>query len=606
MSSSEYGLKVKHCRDGAASMTFVKSIAEKIDDSLDASGNNVYHKLISKPEKDILLIFNMGQPCTDLRLPIGDLLSSKVITKSADKIGHMGKGSFAAVWNLAPDNMLLCSTNTVRRTELSFNSGQYLRKIDEVEKNKGNMVGPELNPSNFYTNGFMSEDTSRLLKSFVSEIDNSSMKAALTRIADGTTMDYFLIALEFPKDHRLFRKISSQFTRAMSSYKLYYSRILRSRNDSSIVFEDSRLKPDTISPSIKVDSTNSVDLFAGETCLNADVEVRNTFIEKNDNGTIHKVIDQVVFKVTWSVDGHPEKLVRFITNRPTNKKIKDSAQVLIKEPSNWAKLNILGSGLSAKLTCLSKNQDDIQLSQISGEYDKCEMMRGISVFWNDRQLGPPWWKDSWGALRNTGPIRAALFMNSNKELIKVANLQTDKSAINLSEAHPCISLLLDELMGYAKTFGSNYKTAEQKADDMWKPSITPQSAFPYLLGKGNGKKPSKPNQVALGTTTPVLPRVAIQGNPIVSTTVPVTEITAAVTQVAGHTRETPKSRADIVRMLKALAEKLDELELVSIANTDRFDLLISETSNDTENGLVNVWKSTRDLIDWVEENIVLE
>jgi len=584
MSSSEYGQKVKHCRGGASGMTFGKSIGEKNDDAFDASGNNVYHKLISRADKEVLLIFNLGERCSDLKLPIGH--ANDVRTKSEDKIGHMGKGSFAALWFFEPENMTLCSRNTDnRRTELSFESGRYLRKIDDVERNKGNMVGPELIASEFYTNGFMSEDTSRLLKSYVPEIDNHSMKLAMTAIADDSQMEYFLITLEFPKGHRLFGKISSQYKSFMPSYKLYYSRILNSRQGSSIVFEDTRVRPDALAPCIQVDSTNAVDLFAGADCLNAKVEIRNTFIEKNDKGTIRKVIDQVVFKVTYSVDGHPETLTRFITNRPLNKKFK-GAQVLDKEPPGWPRLNILGSGLSAKLTCLSKKEDDIQLSQISGEYDKCEMLRGVAVFWNDRQLGPSWWnEDSWGARRNAGPIRAALFMNSDKNLIKMANVQTDKGAINLSDANPCITLLLDELMGFAKTFSSNYKTDAQKNDDTWKPSITPQLSFPFLRGKGYGRKPSK--QAFLGTNIPA--------NTVIATH----QIPAAVIQVAGHTRETPKSMADQLKELKVLLETIDSRGLANIPDMTGLNDLIEDANNEIEVGLVNTWKGTRDLTEWI-------
>lgn len=592
MSSSAYSLKVKQSRNGAGGMTFVKSIGEKNDDALDASGNNIYYKIISRPDKQILLMFNLGDRCTDLVLPIGDYTSASdpVITKPMDKIGHMGKGSSAALWFFEPEIITICSRNTEdKKTELSFKSGQYLRKIDEVERNKGNMVGPELNPCKFYTNGFMSEDTTLVLKSYIDDINNDSMKLAMNAILDGSQMDYFLIALDFPKDHRLFGKMSSEFKIAMPYYRLYYSRILSSRQGSSIVFEDMHVKPGTVPSCIQVDSTNVVDLFNGVTCLNADIEVRNNFIEKNDRGVIHKVIDQVVFKVKYSVDGHPETLIRFITNRPLKKKFKD-AQVLDKEPPGWSRLNVIGSGLSAKLTCLSKQQDDIQLSQIGGEHDKCEMLRGVSVFWNDRQLGPAFWNEnSWGAPRNAGPIRAALFMKPSLELVNMANLQGDKGVINLLGANPCIILLLDELMGYAKTFSSNYKTDAQKNDDTWKPTITPHSAFPHLLGKGYGTKPSK--QAILGRTAPP------------NTVIVTPQIPAPVIQVAGHTRETGKSRLDVLNAYKKLAETFDTLGLISITNTDGFDFLIDDASNQIETGLVNIWRIVRDANEWIEENI---
>lgn len=561
-------LGASNARNGSENMTPGKGIGEKADDAFDANGNPRV-KVTRTDDKVTLSMFNTGESCQNL-LSVLRMTDGKtpLVRKKQDKIGLKNKGSFATICCLEPDTVTICSNDLAGNpTELKFRSGEYFKTLDVKGDELMDYVSKDRKIAPYITISRRTPETEADIRdNLLSKVKDDQMKAEITSILYNTAPHYFFMHLTFNKNHRLYGTLDKTIAEYIPSMNLYHGQILKARSGSSITFENSDKVVTTL------DASTAVDYTFGSQKIIANVEIRNR--------VVNNINLEDVFKVDLSVDGTVRRPADtfYITNKPTNDTFKGS-QHLYEKPAQWDTMTPVGT-FPAHLAFLNKDEDIRQQNAIGGEYKKdSDRLRGVLVEWNKRALGQPWWpsKNSlWGSKSNAGPLRIKLSIENNRAIIEMLNVQTDKGNVDLSEAHPCMLRLLDHFMYLAKNFSSTKKGADAKRPEVrntWKPVFT-LDHLSTIMKKG----------------TPV--------NTVVGT-----EITAGITQVAGHTRQTPKSRLDVLNAFKTLAETFDALGLISMSNTDGFDLLIDEASNQNEIGLVNIWKSLRDADEWIEENI---
>lgn len=560
-------LGVSNARNGSENMTPGKGIGEKADDAFDANGNPRF-KVTRTDDKVTLSMFNTGESCQNL-LSVLRMTDGKtpLIRKKQDKIGLKNKGSFATICCLEPDTVTICSNDLARNpTELNFRSGEYFKTLDVKGDELMDYVSKDRSIASFITISRRTPETEADIRDSLSKVKDDEMKAEITSILDNSAPHYFFMHLTFSKNHRLYGTLDKIIAEYIPSMNLYHGDILKARPGSSISFENSDKVLTTL------DASTAVDYTFGSQKIVAAVEIRSNIV--------NNIRLEDVFKVDLSVDGLVQRPTDtfYITNKPTNDTFKGS-QHLYEKPRQWDTMTQIGI-FPAHMAFLNKDEDIMQQNAICGEYKKdSDRLRGVLVKWNKRALGQPWWpsKNSlWGSKSNAGPLRIELLIENNRAIIEMLNIQTDKGNVNLSEAHPCMLRLLDHFMYLAKNFSSTKKGADAKRPEVrntWKPVFT-LDHLSTIMKKG------------------------IPVNTVVGT-----EITAGVTQVAGHTRETGKSRLDVLNAYKAFIETCDGLGLISIDNTDGFDELIDDATNQIESGLVNIWKSLRAADEWIEENI---
>ena len=564
----EPSLSVSNARKGSENMTVGKGIGEKGDNAFDAHGNPRF-KVTHTDEQERLIIYNMGESCRNLlsvlRLTDG---TTTIVRKKQDKIGLKSKGSFATTCCLEPNTYTICSNDTSGKpTELQFRVGDYLKTLDVKGDELMDYVSKDRNISKYITIKYRTPETEDDIRNnILPNIKDATMMAEINSILDNTAPHYFFSYYTFDKTHRLYGSLNQKIADYFPSMNLYHGEILKTRPGSSITFENSD-KVLTV-----LDASTAVDYTFGSQRIVANVEIRSNIV--------NNISLEDIFKVNLSVDDFVQRPTDmfYITNKPIHGNFKGS-QHLHDKPQQWDTMTHIGT-FPAYMAFLSKEEDIKQQNAIGGDYLKdSDRLRGVAVKWNKRILGQPYWpsKNSlWGSKNNAGPLRIEISVENNRLIIEMLNIQTDKGHVDLSEAHPCMLRLLEHFMYLASNFSSTKKGADAKRPEVrniWKPSFTPNH----------------------------LSTIMKKGAPV--NTIVATEITAGVTQVAGHNRETGKSRLDVLNAYKKLAETFDTLGLISITNTDGFDFLIDDASNQNETGLVNNWRSLRDANEWIEENI---
>jgi len=442
-----YALDVTHNLNGANGFTFAKSIGEKIDDSFDA-GSPPCFKTIHTSEMDHLMIWNYGENLTNLANMLG--LSEVIAKKPESKIGLKNSGSFAAIYHLAPNKLTLMSRNTEGKIiELVFRIGEYLELIKQCQDDNYN--DPRLLPNNFIESSKITEDTKLYIKNLIRYVKEKELNNGLENIFL-TSQSFVLLAFDFDKRHKYYNNLDTEMGKCFDSFALYHSKIITERN-SEIIYESSEDKLR------KITKKKAVDLMNGNDYLSANIEVRS-----NDTHTVLKVSLGLVTKIP-STD-----TFEFYISDKTHGTFKNSAPY--EKYPDWVNMSRKGS-FTLKMTQLSQNDDKNQKKLVGDDFSHTQDLRGIYISYNGRYLGKPYWPDSssklgWPAKQNMGPLRVDVSItNSHFIAEKLFHVQSDKSVIDLLEAHPVIIRLLDMIVGNTEKqlLQSTKKTAAQKDND---------------------------------------------------------------------------------------------------------------------------------------------
>jgi hypothetical protein len=120
-------------------------------------------------------------------------------------------------------------------------------------------------------------------------------------------------------------------------------------------------------------------------------------------------------------------------------------------------------------------------AKLGADFKSVQDTRGVFVSWNGRYLGLPYWNSKknsiWGSKQNCTPLRCDIVIeNSHFIAENICKIQSDKSQIDLDDAHPVLIRLMDCFVGNIvnKMIQSSLRTATQKADDNYKPIWTNQ------------------------------------------------------------------------------------------------------------------------------------
>ena len=451
-----YALDVKDGLHGANGMTFAKSIGERIDDSYDA-GSNPRYKVVNDGDDQYLLHWNTGENLPQLAKLLG--LSNTISKKAENKIGLKNKGTFAGVCNLGPDELYCISRNNEGKpNELSFKFGDF---VSTIEKCHDNYRDPKLITSNFIeSSNRISVDTSDLMKKLASMIKDEKLKKEVSSTITSPGPSSLMICMRFKKTHRLFNKLDYEMDQCFSSFNLYHGLLLKSGR-GNIVYEDAKGNKKELT------KDTAIDLMWGYSYILGNV-------------TVGIKDDEVVLKVDLSISDKPQEgtTTFYISNKPTDGRYKFS-QVFASYPK-WSKLTNKGT-FKIRFTSLSPNDDKLMKARLGEDFTSVNDLRGVFVNWNGRYLGLPYWntkKNSiWGSKQNCTPLRCDILIeNSHFIAENICKIQSDKSQIDLDDAHPVLMELMNCFVGNIvnKMIQSTKKTAAQKADEDYKPVWTNQ------------------------------------------------------------------------------------------------------------------------------------
>ena len=481
-----YALDVKDGLHGANGMTFAKSIGERIDDSYDA-GSNPRYKVVNDGDDQYLLHWNTGENLPQLAKLLG--LSNTISKKAENKIGLKNKGTFAGVCNLGPDELYCISRNNEGKpNELSFKFGDF---VSTIEKCHDNYRDPKLITSNFIeSSNRISVDTSDLMKKLASMIKDEKLKKEVSSTITSPGPSSLMICMRFKKTHRLFNKLDYEMDQCFSSFNLYHGLLLKSGR-GNIVYEDAKGNKKELT------KDTAIDLMWGYSYILGNV-------------TVGIKDDEVVLKVDLSISDKPQEgtTTFYISNKPTDGRYKFS-QVFASYPK-WSKLTNKGT-FKIRFTSLSPNDDKLMKARLGEDFTSVNDLRGVFVNWNGRYLGLPYWntkKNSiWGSKQNCTPLRCDILIeNSHFIAENICKIQSDKSQIDLDDAHPVLMELMNCFVGNIvnKMIQSNCKTKAQKEDDNYKPVWTNQ-VFHLIQ---HGKLPVPIPRPRPAVPAPVAPPVA--------------------------------------------------------------------------------------------------
>ena len=485
-----YALDVKDGLHGANGMTFAKSIGERIDDSYDA-GSNPRYKVINDGDDQYLLHWNTGENLPQLAKLLG--LSNTISKKAENKIGLKNKGTFAGVCNLGPDELYCISRNNEGKpNELSFKFGDF---VSTIEKCHDNYRDPKLITSNFIeSSNRISVDTSDLMKKLASMIKDEKLKKEVSSTITSPGPSSLMICMRFKKTHRLFNKLDYEMDQCFSSFNLYHGLLLKSGR-GNIVYEDAKGNKKELT------KDTAIDLMWGYSYILGNV-------------TVGIKDDEVVLKVDLSISDKPQEgtTTFYISNKPTDGRYKFS-QVFASYPK-WSKLTNKGT-FKIRFTSLSPNDDKLMKARLGEDFTSVNDLRGVFVNWNGRYLGLPYWntkKNSiWGSKQNCTPLRCDILIeNSHFIAENICKIQSDKSQIDLDDAHPVLMELMNCFVGNIvnKMIQSTKKTAAQKADEDYKPVWTNQVFHLIQHGELPVPIPRPRPAVPAPAPVPVAPPVA--------------------------------------------------------------------------------------------------
>ena len=466
-----FALDVKDCLFGANGMTFAKSIGERNDDSYDA-GSNPRYKVIENGDEQYLLLWNMGDNLHQLAKVLG--LSPVISKKSEEKIGLKNKGTFSTLCHLGSDGILILSRNAEGKPiELSLKFGEFVRMIEACHDN---YCDERLNLRNFMETSRITAETSDLIKKLIPNIKDKNLNKEISSMISPSGTSFMMICMTFNRGHRLFNKLDYEMDQCFSSFNLYHSFLLKTGR-GNIIYENAKGKMNELTKQTAIDLMWDSSYILG-------------------NVTVGMKDDEVVLKVDLSI---PDKLQEgtstfYITDKPTDRRFQFS-QVL-DSYTKWLKLTTKGT-FKIRFTSLSPNEDKAMKAKLGEDFKSVQDTRGVFVSWNGRYLGLPYWNSkknsNWGSKANSSPLRCDIIIeNSHFIAENICKIQSDKSQIDLDDAHPVLIRLMDCFVGNIvnKKIQSSCKTAAQKADDNYKPVWTNQ-VF-HLIQHGELQVPINP------------------------------------------------------------------------------------------------------------------
>jgi len=450
-----FALDVKDCLYGANGMTFAKSIGERNDDSYDA-GSNPRYKVIENGDEQYLLLWNMGDNLHQLAKVLG--LSTVISKKSEGKIGLKNKGTFSTLCHLGSEGILILSRNAEGKPiELSFKFGEFVRMIETCHDN---YCDERLNPRNFMETSRITAETNELLKKLIPNIKDKNLNKEISGMISPSGPSYMMICMTFNRGHRLFNKLDIEMDQCFSSFNLYHGLLLKASR-GNIIYEDAKGNKKELT------KDSAIDLLWGSSYILGNV-------------TVGTKDDEVVLKVDLSISDKPQEgtTTFYISNKPTDGRYKFS-QVFTSYPK-WSKLTTKGT-FKIRFTSLSTNEDKVMKARLGEDFKSVNDLRGVFVSWNGRYLGLPYWNTKktsiWGSKQNCSPMRCEILIeNSHFIAENICKIQSDKSQIDLDDAHPVLMELMNCFVGNIvnKMIQSTKKTAAQKADDDYKPVWTNQ------------------------------------------------------------------------------------------------------------------------------------
>jgi len=532
--NTPWSVLVKNNLSGAAGMTFQKSLGEKFDDAFDAGGNPRL-KVVVDDNADYLLLWNMGANLPD---PARLLGLSKVLSKKAqDKIGLKNRGTLASLCHWQPDRIVVLTKDADNTThiELTFKFKDYIKMLEQCH---ANYRDDRLLPSNFMKASDLTLKTSEYFSNMFKHITSPVLKAEVSAMLPGSSAPQFLmLALEFGKSHDLYGNLDTQVLDAISSFKLYHSKILGQPN-KEILFELS--VPYAAVPSthpsynkrkdmrimdgkqlIPLNASNRVDIMMGNAYICAQVDVGHVLINTTNvaatmnaknNGfpTIavaaqQPVDKEIVLRVALSISNKPEISwpVFYITNKPSDRRL-HGAQLIQNYADKWSKATPQGSFVM-RLGYLSPEQEKAQMEMVGPSVcDSVDELRGVFISWNGRYLGLPCWRreskgssgaGNWPAKKNAGAVRADIVVADNHYIIEqLFKVQSDKSVVNLDEADPTVLKLVDSVVGHLEKHllqSTKRQTDRRYENPNYSPEWTQDEL--YIIQNGAPPQTASPN-----------------------------------------------------------------------------------------------------------------
>ncbi len=415
-------------------------VSEEDDNSWDA-GSNIIIKIATpfsgESGKSFFLHCDLGKSTSDPRSVLG--VGREIKKKNDGDIGLKIAGAFNSLCRYNPTNFYaFCKVSSGPVNIMTYAFGDHVQKINQVMEH-GSRDYRDVDRW-FEDNQVVKDEVSYrndvsdhpVIQEVINAIQNDEMKETLRRIISGGAEQYTLFIREYntplPDD------IPEGIYQALAFAKMHYHKQLMMGKEIKYLDPNNRLHHITgadaftplgdISqfPWVRLEG-NVCELSDGGICLAVSLRIEDSHGVSADSKTFYITNSQLLI-----ADGR--------------KKLK-----LITDNIPWPPQDSEYRGsMTMRISCIGQAAQDAQVVALgAGEMGTRDSLRGLYCDYN-RILGLPYWnngKDSWGAQRNSGGIRAVLSFPGQWIAENMVSILYDKQRTNLANAHPILKKLFD-------------------------------------------------------------------------------------------------------------------------------------------------------------------
>jgi hypothetical protein len=446
--NTSFSLKIGQGIKGANGYGIVEAETECDDNSWDAGSNIIYK--IATPynetyKRSFSLHCDLGKSTSD---PLSILGAGRQIKKKTDgDIGIKIMGAMNAMCRYNPDRfygffktaggpiwvMNYAFGDHVKEIQRVMDSGS--RDYRDVDKwfEENNVIDTYKMGQNYIFN-------EPVIQEIYNSIENDEMKETLKRIASGEQDQFTIIVREY--NSPLPEDIPEGIYKTLTMSKMLYNKQLLS--GKQIVYLNPENELHTITAENAISPLGDVSQFARVLCKVGVYELQDgvcfniTLHTEDSSGTS---ADSKQFCITDSQ--------QLINNKSFKVKLITTDVVV---PSNA----IYRGDINLSTSCISQTAQDEQTNELAdADLGTRDSLRGVYCDYN-RILGLPFWntgKDTWGAVRNAGGIRAVMSFTSQWIAENIVCILSEKQRTNLTNAHPTLKKLFDAVV---KTIIKNY------------------------------------------------------------------------------------------------------------------------------------------------------
>ena len=455
--NTSFSLRVGQAINGGNGYGIIESETECDDNSWDANSPIIYKFATQYNEiykKSYSLHCDLGKSTSDPRNILG--IGREIKKKMDGDIGLKIAGAMSALCRYSPDRFIIfckvAGDNPINIMEYAF--GDHIKEIQRVmdsgsrdyrDVDKWCEENRAIKDTASFRNYIFDHP---VIKAIYNTIKNDEMKETLKMITSGEQDHFTILIREYnsPIPDDITEGI---YKTQILSKMLYYKQLM---NGNKIIYLDPENKLHTLTSEDAITPLGDISQFARVQC-----KIR-----------VYELLDGVCLRVDLYTEDS-----RGISTNSKQFHITDS-QHLINNKSYKVKLIFADidipstatnrGDMTMSISCISQAAQDEQVDNLAvADLGTRDSLRGVYCDYNNRILGLPFWntgKDTWGAVRNAGGIRAVLSFTTQWVAEKIVSILCEKQRTNLTNAHPVLKRLFDTVI---KSIIKNYSDYTKKS-----------------------------------------------------------------------------------------------------------------------------------------------